>query len=71
MKAARALACCNVTEYSINQDLELAYKSRPSYFVEPKGDWGPGRVELIELSTQDETNDNIVASWTPQRRQKP
>jgi periplasmic glucans biosynthesis protein len=47
------------------QDLELAYESRPSYFVEPKGDWGPGRVELIELSTDDETNDNIVASWTP------
>ena len=66
MKAARALACCNVTEHSKSyQDLELAYESRPSYFVEPKGDWGPGRVELIELSTQDETNDNIVASWTP------
>ena len=26
----------------------------PSYFVEPKGDWGRGRVELIELSTPDE-----------------
>ncbi|ARN81142.1 glucan biosynthesis protein [Methylocystis bryophila] len=47
------------------QDLELAYESRPSYFVEPKGDWGAGRVELIELSTPDESNDNIVASWTP------
>ncbi len=47
------------------QDLELGYESRPSYFVEPKGDWGPGRVELIELSTPDETNDNIVASWVP------
>jgi periplasmic glucans biosynthesis protein len=47
------------------QDLELAYESRPSYFVEPQGDWGAGRVELIELATSDETNDNIVASWTP------
>ena len=47
------------------QDLELAYESRPSYFVEPKGDWGSGRVELIELSSPDETNDNIVASWVP------
>ena len=27
------------------QDLELGYESRPSYFVEPKGDWGPGHVE--------------------------
>ena len=47
------------------QDLELGYESRPSYFVEPKGDWGPGCVELIELSAPDETNDNIVASWVP------
>ena len=47
------------------QDLDLAYESRPSYFVEPQGDWGKGRVELIELPTEDETNDNIVATWTP------
>jgi periplasmic glucans biosynthesis protein len=47
------------------QDLDLSYESRPSYFVEPTGAWGPGRVELIELSTADETNDNVVASWTP------
>jgi len=50
------------------QDLELGYEARPSYFVEPQGGWGEGRVELIELSTQDETNDNIVASWTPKTR---
>lgn len=47
------------------QDLDLAYQKRPSYFVEPAGEWGEGRVELIELPTPDETNDNIVASWTP------
>ncbi|WP_457797706.1 glucan biosynthesis protein [Methylocystis sp. S23] len=47
------------------QDLDLAYQNRPSYYVEPVGDWGEGRVELIELPTTDETNDNIVASWTP------
>jgi glucans biosynthesis protein len=47
------------------QDLDLAYENRPSYFVEPSGDWGAGRVELIELPTPDETNDNVVASWTP------
>ncbi|WP_424361475.1 glucan biosynthesis protein [Methylocystis parvus] len=47
------------------QDLDLAYQNRPSYYVEPMGDWGEGHVELIELPTPDETNDNIVASWTP------
>ena len=47
------------------QDLDLAYELRPSYWIEPKGNWGEGRVELVELPTQDETNDNIVASWVP------
>ncbi len=45
------------------QDLDLAYELRPSYWVEAKAGWGAGRVELIELPTADETNDNIVASW--------
>ncbi len=45
------------------QDLDLAYEMRPSYWIEPKGNWGEGRVELFELPTQDETNDNVVASW--------
>jgi glucans biosynthesis protein len=48
------------------QDLELAYESRPTYFVEPHGDWGDGRIELLELATKDETADNIVAYWTPE-----
>jgi glucans biosynthesis protein len=48
------------------QDLDLRYEKRPSYFVEPAADWGRGRVELIELPTGDETNDNIVVSWTPE-----
>ena len=45
------------------QDLDLAYELRPSYWIEPRGNWGEGQVELDELPTQDETNDNIVASW--------
>ena len=47
------------------QDLDLGYELRPSYWVEPRGGWGDGRVELAELPTSDETNDNIVASWAP------
>ena len=46
------------------QDLDLAYELRPSYWVEPRGAWGEGRVELVELPTADETNDNVVAAWT-------
>jgi glucans biosynthesis protein len=47
------------------QDLDLAYEMRPSYWVEPQGNWGEGHVELVELPTSDETNDNIVVSWVP------
>jgi periplasmic glucans biosynthesis protein len=47
------------------QDLDLAYELRPSYWVEPRDNWGEGRVELVELPTTDESNDNIVASWVP------
>jgi periplasmic glucans biosynthesis protein len=47
------------------QDLELTYETRPTYFVEPHGDWGDGRIELLELATKDETADNIVTYWTP------
>jgi glucans biosynthesis protein len=48
------------------QDLEAHYEMRPSYFVEPVDDWGAGSVELSELSTDSEINDNIVASFRPQ-----
>jgi len=47
------------------QDLDLAYELRPSYFVEPHGNWGEGEVELVELPTRDEAHDNIVASFVP------
>ncbi len=49
------------------QDLEAHYHQRPSVWVEPVGDWGRGSVSLIELPTPDETMDNIVAFWTPEK----
>jgi len=53
------------------QDLEAAYHLRPSAWVEPVGAWGAGSVRLVELPTPDETNDNIVAFWTPDKAPKP
>lgn len=47
------------------EDLEARYELRPSAWVTPKGDWGPGRVELVMIPTPDETNDNVVAYWVP------
>jgi len=47
------------------QDDGVFYEKRPSVWVEPKGDWGQGSVQLIEIPTVDETFDNIVAFWNP------
>ena len=47
------------------QDLEAHYEKRPSLWVEPIGDWGEGAVELVEIPTDREINDNIVAFWRP------
>ncbi|MFC3078964.1 glucan biosynthesis protein [Phenylobacterium terrae] len=46
-------------------DLEAHYHRRPSAWVEPLGDWGPGAVQLVELPARGEGEDNIVASWRP------
>ena len=48
------------------QDLETRAERRPSIWIEPKGAWGKGHVELVELPTDDEYQDNIVAYWTAQ-----
>jgi glucans biosynthesis protein len=53
------------------EDLEARYEQRPSAWVTPKGDWGAGRVELVQIPTPDETNDNIVAYWVPDRQPDP
>ncbi len=47
------------------QDLEAGYERRPSAWVAPAEDWGPGAVELFELPTEEEIHDNIVAFWKP------
>jgi glucans biosynthesis protein len=46
-------------------DLVAHYERRPSLWVEPMGDWGPGAVMLVEIPTDKEINDNIVAFWRP------
>jgi glucans biosynthesis protein len=47
------------------QDIDMQYERRPSAWVTPKGDWGNGAVELVEIPSGRETNDNIVAFWRP------
>lgn len=47
------------------QDDGAFYNRRPSLWVEPQGNWGEGAVQLVEIPTNDEIHDNIVAYWTP------
>jgi glucans biosynthesis protein len=47
------------------QDDGAFYDRRPSVWVEPLGDWGEGAVQLVEIPTDDEIHDNLVAYWTP------
>lgn len=53
------------TAYDDYKDLDDRYDLRPSSWVEPKGAWKNGHVELVEIPTNLDTNDNIVAYWRP------
>jgi glucans biosynthesis protein len=52
-------------EVSHYEDNESRFQQRPSYWVEPLGDWGKGGVELVEIPTDEEIHDNIVSYWVP------
>jgi len=54
-------------DFSSYEDTEAQYERRPSVWIEPLGDWGAGRVELLQYHSPDETNDNVVASWVPEQ----
>lgn len=58
-------------DFASYQDLGRRYELSPSAWVTPVGNWGPGRIELVLLPTQDATNDNVVAFWVPEASLKP
>ena len=41
------------------------YERRPSLWVETTGQWGRGSVQLVEIPTDREIDDNIVVYWVP------
>ena len=53
-------------EISHYEDNESRFQQRPSYWIEPLGDWGKGGVELVEIPTDEEIHDNIVSYWVPE-----
>ena len=47
------------------EDDLVFYERRPTLWVEPLEPWGEGSVQLVEIPTNYEINDNIVAYWVP------
>ncbi|PSF06997.1 glucan biosynthesis protein G [Marinobacter halophilus] len=47
------------------EDAEARYELRPSVWISPQQGWSEGEVVLVEIPTNSETNDNIVAFWQP------
>lgn len=50
------------------QDLHNRFERSTSVWVEPEGDWGPGRLELVELPGTRDFHSNITAYWIPEPR---
>lgn len=46
-------------------DDDVRWERRPSLWIEPLGEWGPGSVTLVEIPSDSEVNRNIVAYWRP------
>src|SRR5581483_10523913 len=57
--------------YEHYQDLEARSERRPSAWVAPKDGWGKGRVELVEIPTKSDINDNIVTYFVPDAAPEP
>jgi glucans biosynthesis protein len=55
-------------EFHNYEDLEARYELRPSLWVQPQNNWGSGAVELVEIPSPNEYNDNMVAYWLPKEK---
>jgi glucans biosynthesis protein len=54
-----------------HQDLETRTDLRPSVWIKTEGAWGDGAVQLVEIPTNTDIHDNIVAYWVPRQQPKP
>jgi len=59
-------------EFASYEDLEARYERRPSVWIEPEGKlFENGEVVLVEIPSEKEWHDNIVAFWRPRTRIEP
>lgn len=59
------------TDFNNYQDIEARYEKRPSLWIEPRGDWGPGKVEMVLIPSDQEIHDNVVAFFSPREQAAP
>lgn len=52
-------------DFEAFQDGGVSFERRPNLWVETIGNWGKGSVQLLELPTRAEFEDNIGAFWVP------
>lgn len=52
-------------DYGAFQDDQQRWERQPSLWIEPIGEWSEGAVQLIEIPSESEINDNILAYWRP------
>jgi glucans biosynthesis protein len=53
------------------QDDDQRWELRPSLWIEPIAEWGEGSVQLVEIPTDSEINDNIICFWRPKAPVQP
>ncbi|WP_110709860.1 glucan biosynthesis protein [Salinicola sp. CR57] len=58
-------------DFTHYEDIVGNYHKRPSLWVEPKGQWGKGEIQMLEIPTTGETMDNVVAFWKPEQPIEP
>lgn len=63
--------CQRDREFATFDDLDSRFERRPTAWIEPKGAWGAGYIELIEIPAEEQIHDNIVAYWQPAKPLEP
>lgn len=53
-------------EFEHYRDAAARFDRRVSVWVEPAGDWGKGRLELLEIPGTRDFHNNILAFWVPE-----
>ncbi|MGL5117229.1 MAG: glucan biosynthesis protein, partial [Beijerinckiaceae bacterium] len=48
-------------------DEDQRFELKPSLWIEPIGEWGAGAVQLVEIPSDADVHDNVIAYWRPKQ----